>query len=204
MAVGAIAFDSIQRLGHAPPVAGPTVMWVAAAGIVVNGITAWLFASGRHGDLNVKGAFLHMLGDAVVAAGVVVAAFVIELTGWLWLDPVASLVIAVVITAATWGLLRDAFDLAMDVVPGSIREQEVETYLRGLPGVVGVHDLHIWALSTTETALTAHLVRPDYAPKTRCCIASLKSCGRNSRSATRRSRSRKAMARRCAGWSRRM
>ncbi len=159
--VGAIAVEAVQRFFAPAPIASVTVMWVAAAGIVVNGLTAWLFRSGaRSGDqdLNVRAAFLHMAADACVSLGVVLAALLILWTGWLWLDPACSLLIAAVIVAGTWGTLRDSVDLAMDAVPSRIAAPEVEACLRALPGVVEVHDLHIWGLSTTETALTAHLV----------------------------------------------
>jgi cobalt-zinc-cadmium efflux system protein len=160
IAVGAIALEAVQRLISPGPVAGGTVMWVALAGIAVNGVTACLFMRGRAHDLNIRGAFLHMAADAAVSLGVVAAAIVIQLTGWVRLDPLVSLVIVVVIAWGTWGLLRESFDLAMDVVPDEVNRGEVETYLRALPGVTEVHDLHIWSLSTTEIALTAHLVRP--------------------------------------------
>lgn len=163
VSVGAIAVEAVQRLAAGVPsgkVGGKTVMLVAAVGILVNGITAWLFARGRKGDLNVRGAFLHMAADAAVSAGVVVSGLVILLTGWAWLDPVASLGIATVILISTWGLLRDSVNLALDKVPEGVDGDAVCAYLAGLPGVAEVHDLHIWALSTTETALTAHLVRP--------------------------------------------
>lgn len=161
--VGAISVEAVQRLASGVPqgaVGGRTVMAVAAAGILVNGFTAWLFARGRKGDLNVRGAFLHMAADAVVSAGVVVSGLVILLTGWAWLDPLVSLGIAALILASTWGLLRDSANLAMDMVPEGVDEAAVRSYLAALSGVSEVHDLHIWALSTTETALTAHLVRP--------------------------------------------
>ncbi len=161
--VGAIGVEAVQRLaGGLPPgvVAGRTVMLVAAAGIAVNGLTAWLFARGRQGDLNVRGAFLHMAADAVVSAGVVAAGLVILLTGWAWVDPVVSLGIAALILVSTWGLLRDSANLAMDRVPDGVDLAGVRAYLAALPGVREVHDLHVWGLSTTETALTAHLVRP--------------------------------------------
>ncbi len=161
--VGAIAVEAVQRLVSSVPagaVGGKTVMAVAAAGIVVNGVTAWLFARGRKGDLNVRGAFLHMAADAAVSAGVVAAGLVILLTGWAWLDPVVSLGIAALILVSTWGLLRDSVNLALDKVPEGVNAEKVRTYLTALPGVTEVHDLHIWGLSTTETALTAHLVRP--------------------------------------------
>jgi cobalt-zinc-cadmium efflux system protein len=156
--VGAITVEAIRRLFQPEPVGEMTVVIVAATGVVVNGVTAWLFMRGREHDLNIRGAFLHMAGDAAVSVGVVVAALLIGLTGWLWLDPVASLLIAAMIVASTWSLLRDAVNLAMDAVPGGIEHDKVHAYLLTLPGVVEVHDLHIWGLSTTDTALTAHLV----------------------------------------------
>jgi cobalt-zinc-cadmium efflux system protein len=139
-------------------------MAVAAIGIVINGFSALLFMSGRKHDLNVKGAFLHMIGDAAVSAGVVAAAFAIKLTGWLWLDPVASLAIGAVIVWGTWGLLRESLNLSLDAVPAGIDPKAVEDYLAKLEGVTAVHDLHIWAMSTTEVALTVHLVMDD-APR---------------------------------------
>lgn len=160
LVTGGIAWEAIQRLSSPEPVAGVTIMVVAAFGIVVNGITAWLFMSGRKGDLNVRGAFLHMASDALVAAGTVVAGGLILWTGWHWIDPAISLVISAVIVAGTWGLLRDAVRLSLDAVPPGIDRLGIEAYLQGLPGVQAVHDLHIWAMSTTETALTVHLVRP--------------------------------------------
>ena len=163
IAVGAIAFEAVRRLADPQPVVGTTVMAVAAVGIVVNGVTAWLFAKGR-GDLNVRGAFLHMAADAAVSLGVVVAALVIIRTGWLWLDPAVSLVIVAVIVIGTWGLLREAVTMSLDAVPGEIKPSEITAALAALPGVAEVHDLHIWSLSTTETALTAHVVRPDGHP----------------------------------------
>lgn len=154
---GAIALEAVQRLFDPHPVAGQAVAWVAAAGIVVNGGTALLFLRGQS-DLNVRGAFLHLAADAAVSAGVLLAGVGIMLTGWLWLDPAASLLIVAVIVAGTWGLLRGSVDLAMDAVPPGIDRSDIEAALRALPGVLEVHDLHIWALSTTSTALTAHLV----------------------------------------------
>jgi cobalt-zinc-cadmium efflux system protein len=156
--VGAIALEAIHRLYAPAPAASQTVMVVAAIGIIVNGATALMFMSGRDGDLNIRGAFLHMAADAAISAGVVVAALIMWRTGWLWLDPLVSLAIAGVITAGTWGLLRDSVNLAMDAVPEGIDRDAVESYLGGLPGVTEVHDLHIWGMSTTETALTVHLV----------------------------------------------
>jgi cobalt-zinc-cadmium efflux system protein len=160
VATGAIAGEALRRLTGPGDVAGVTVMIVAAAGIVVNGVSAWLLMAGREGDLNIRGAFLHMLGDAAISLGVVAAAAAILATGWNWLDPVASLVIAVLIVWGTWGLLREAFMMSLDAVPQGVDGTKVESFLRELPGVSDVHDLHIWAMSTTETAMTAHLVRP--------------------------------------------
>src|SRR6476660_95829 len=160
VAVGGIVVEAVNRLAEPAPVAGWTVVMVAALGILVNGGTALLFMRGRHGDLNISGAYLHMVADAGVSFGVVVAAVVIMLTGWLWLDPAISLVIAAVVFWSGWGLARDSVDLALDGVPRGIELAEVREYLGGLEGVSEVHDLHVWAMSTNETALTAHLVRP--------------------------------------------
>jgi len=160
VAVGGITVEAVNRLREPAPVASWTVVWVAAVGIAVNGGTALMFARGRHGDLNVRGAYLHMVADAGVSLGVVAAALVIMVTGWLWVDPAISLGIAAVILASGWGLARDSLNLALDAVPRGIELVEVRDYLAGLDGVLEVHDLHIWAMSTKETALTAHLVRP--------------------------------------------
>jgi cobalt-zinc-cadmium efflux system protein len=164
VAVGAIAWEAILRLLHPEPVASGTVMIVAAVGIVINGATAWLFASGRKGDLNIRGAFLHMVADAAVSAGVVAAAAVILLTGWLWLDPLTSLVVVGLIVWGTWSLLRDSLAMSVSAVPAAIDPQAVRRYLESRPGVAAVHDLHIWPMSTTDTALTAHLVLPGGHP----------------------------------------
>jgi cobalt-zinc-cadmium efflux system protein len=161
VAVGGITWEAIRRFGEHQQVAGLTVICVAAVGILVNGITAMLFASGRKGDLNIKGAFMHMAADAAVSAGVVIAGFVILLSGWWWLDPVVSLLINAVIVWGTWGLLRDSLDMTMDAVPPTVDMPGVQSYFRDLPGVSDVHHLHIWPLSTTETALTVHLVKPQ-------------------------------------------
>jgi cobalt-zinc-cadmium efflux system protein len=161
VAVGGIAREAVGRFANPAPVASATVIWVAAVGTVINLVTALLFVSGRKRDLNVRGAFTHMAADAGVSAGVVVAGLVIRLTGWLWLDPSVSLVIAGVIFWSTWGLLRDAFHLAIAGAPRDVDVRAVRAYLAGLPGVESVHDLHVWGLSTAETALTAHLVKPD-------------------------------------------
>ncbi|KRQ98504.1 cobalt transporter [Bradyrhizobium jicamae] len=160
VAVGGIVVEAVNRFYAPAPVAGLTVILVAALGVVINGGTALLFMRGRHGDLNIRGAYLHMVGDAGVSLGVVVAAGIIMLTGWLWLDPAISLVIAAVVFWSGWGLARDSVNLALDGVPRGIELVEVRDYLAGLEGVSEVHDLHIWAMSTNETALTAHLVRP--------------------------------------------
>jgi cobalt-zinc-cadmium efflux system protein len=160
VATGAIAWEAIRRLSEPGEVAGATVMIVAAVGIVVNAGSAWLLAAGRKGDLNIRGAFLHLIGDAAISLGVVAAGAVIAVTAWNWVDPVASLIISALIVWATWSLLREAARLSLAAVPETIDPAEVQDCLRALPGVSEVHDLHIWAMSTTETALTAHLVRP--------------------------------------------
>ena len=164
IAIGAIGVEASMRLAHPTPVATGTVMLVATAGIVVNGITAALFVGGRNSDINVRAAFLHMLSDAAVSAGVVVAGFVITRTGWLWLDPAVSLVIAAIILAGTWHLLRESVAMSLDAVPGEIDPERVGDALGALPGVARVHDLHIWAMSTTEVALTCHLHMPSGFP----------------------------------------
>jgi cobalt-zinc-cadmium efflux system protein len=160
VAVGGIAVEAIERLRSPAPVAGWTVLLVAALGILVNGGTALLFMRGRHADLNVRGAYLHMAADAAVSFGVVIAATVIMLTGWLWVDPAVSLGVAAIVLVSGWSLARDSVNLALDGVPKDIELASVQGYLAGLDGVMEVHDLHIWAMSTNETALTAHLVRP--------------------------------------------
>jgi cobalt-zinc-cadmium efflux system protein len=162
VAVGGIAREAVGRFAGPAPVASMTVIWVAAVGTAINLATALLFVAGRERDLNVRGAFTHMAADAGVSAGVVVAGLAIRVTGWLWLDPAVSLVITGVIFWGTWGLLRDAFHLAMGDAPRDIDVMAVRAYLAGLPGVEDVHDLHVWGLSTAEVALTAHLVKPDH------------------------------------------
>jgi cobalt-zinc-cadmium efflux system protein len=161
--VGAISWEAIRRLWAPEPVAGETVTIVAAVGIVINAITAWMFAGGG-GDINLRGAFVHMASDALASAGVVVAGFVIMSTGWLWLDPVVSLVLNAAIVWATWGLLRDSLGMAMAAAPAYVDPPAVRAFLAAQPGVAGVHDLHIWAMSTTEAALTCHLVMPGGHP----------------------------------------
>jgi cobalt-zinc-cadmium efflux system protein len=159
--VGAIGVEAVQRLLSPAPVRESTVILVAAAGIVVNGATALLFLRGRGHDINLRAQFLHMATDAAVSAAVVLAGLLILLTGLVWLDPLASLAIGIVIVVTTWGLLRESMDLAMDAVPDSVAHDAVHDYLASVPGVLEVHDLHIWGLSTTQTALTAHLVCAD-------------------------------------------
>jgi cobalt-zinc-cadmium efflux system protein len=160
VATGAILIETIDRLFDPQPVPGLTMILVAAVGIAINTVTALLFARGRKHDINVRAAFVHMAADALVSLGVVIAGALILWTGQWWIDPVASLVIVVVIGLGTWGLLRDSVKMALLAVPDSIHEGEVRAFLAGLPGVTAVHDLHIWPMSSTETALTAHLVIP--------------------------------------------
>jgi cobalt-zinc-cadmium efflux system protein len=161
VALGGIAWEAIKRFSAPVPVAGKTIIFVALVGVVINTVTALLFLSGRKTDLNIRGAFLHMIADAGVSAGVVIAGVAILFTGILWIDPTISLVISVIILFGTWRLFRDAFNMAIDAVPRDIDAEVVKAYLSSLPGITGVHDMHIWAMSTTETALTAHLIKPD-------------------------------------------
>ena len=164
VALGMILIETLRRLGDPAPVAGTTMIWVAAAGIAVNGLSALLFAKGRKTDLNLRSAFQHLLADAVVSAGVVVAGLAIALTGRSWIDPVTSLIITAVIGWGSWGLLRDSVKMGLLAVPEGIDERGVRDLLASQAGVSAVHDLHIWPMSTTETALTAHLVMPDGHP----------------------------------------
>lgn len=161
VAVGAIVSESVRRLSEPAPVATTVVMATAALGVVINTATALLFMRRRHEDLNVRGAFLHMATDAAVSLAVVLGALAMAVTGILWIDPALSLAIAAVIVIGTWGLLRDSVDLALDAAPKGVDVEEVRRWLASQPGVSEVHDLHIWAMSTTETALTAHLIRPE-------------------------------------------
>lgn len=163
-AMGALALEAVQRLQAPEAVGGWTIIVVAAIGVVVNGITAALFMSGSKDDLNIRGAFLHMAADALVSLGVVAAGALYLHFGWQWLDPLVSLAIAVVIVLGTWGLFRQSLHLVFDGVPDSIDLLEVHAWLRSLPGVSGVHDLHVWALGTSDVALTAHLVMPGGHP----------------------------------------
>ena len=164
VATGGIAWEAILRFQNHGAIDAPLVIWVAALGVAVNAGTAMLFMAGRKTDLNIRGAYLHMAADAGVSLGVVVAGIGMAYTGWMWLDPVASLLIVTVICISTWRLLRDSVKLALHAAPENVDPQEVRRYLAGLPGVAEVHDLHIWAMSTTETALTVHLVMPAGHP----------------------------------------
>ncbi len=164
LAMGGIASEAIRRFANPSSVAGTTIIVVATIGVVINTITALLFMSGRRENLNIRGAFLHMAADALVSLGVVLAGIAIIATGWTWFDPVISLIIVVVVIVSTWQLFLDSLKLSLDAVPQAIEPRAVETFLTELPGVVRVHDLHIWAMSTTEIALTAHLVIPDGFP----------------------------------------
>ena len=161
LAIGAIGWEALTRLAEPPVANARIVILVAAIGVVVNTLTALLFMRGRHSDLNIRGAFLHMAADAAVSLGVVIAGVMILLTQWYWLDSAISLVIVLVIAVGSWQLLRESLDLALDAVPGSVDPVAVENYLRALPEVSGVHHLHIWGMSTTEVALTAHLIKSD-------------------------------------------
>lgn len=161
LATGAIILEAVKRLMEPAPVAGTMVMIVAGIGIAINGFTAWLFASGGRKDINIRGAYLHMVADAAVSAGVVIAGLAILATGWDFIDPLVSLVIAILIIWGTWSLLRESLAMVLAAVPTGIDTQAVRARLVGRPGVVSLHDLHIWPMSTTETALTAHLVVSD-------------------------------------------
>ncbi len=160
LALGAVAWEAIARLNEPAQVNGAVVVVVAGIGVLINGATAALFLAGRKRDLNIKAAFLHMVADAVISLGVVCAGVCIVFTGWMWVDPVVALIVALFVLASGFGLLRESLDLAMDAVPRHIDVDAIRQYLSSVPGVAGVHDLHIWAMSTTETALTAHLVVP--------------------------------------------
>jgi cobalt-zinc-cadmium efflux system protein len=162
--MGGIAWEAIRRLSEPVVVQGSLVMAVAGLAIVLNGISAWLFSSGRHGDTNIRAAFLHMLSDALVSLGVVIAGGLIVLTHWYWLDPLATLAVVAVIVFGTWDLLKQSFQMALGAVPNGIDPAKVRGFLSELPGVSRVHDLHIWPLSTTQTALTCHLVMPEGHP----------------------------------------
>ena len=164
IAIGGIAWEAVARFSHPVPIEGSIVMWVAGIGVLINGITAWLFMSGNQDDLNLRGAFLHMAADALVSLGVVIAGAVFIWTGWTWLDPAISLAIALVILLGTWDLLRQSLHLSLDGVPASIELNRVRAYLVSLPQVCGAHDLHVWAMSTSDIALSVHLSMPEGHP----------------------------------------
>ena len=164
VACGAIAWEAVLRFAHPEPVAGTTVSIVAGIGVLVNGFSAWLFMAGSKDDINVRGAYLHMAADAALSLAVVVAGVAFMVTGWTWLDPAVSLFIVVFIVAGTWSLMKESTQLVLAGVPANVDAGKVKAFLAGQPGVTGVHDVHIWAMSTTETALTAHLVMPGGYP----------------------------------------
>ena len=163
VAAGGIFVEALHRINAPANVIGGTVIWVAIVGIVINGITAFLFMRGRKNDINIRGAFVHMAADAGVSLGVVLAGLAITLTNIAWIDPVVSIVIAGVIIFSTWSLMKESLNLSLDAVPESIDRNEVKKYLESIIGVAAVHDLHIWAISTKETGLTAHLIYGDTA-----------------------------------------
>ena len=158
MAMGAIVLEAVMRIGDPAPVKGAVVVVVAAAGILVNAISAWLFARGQKSDINLRGAYLHMAADATVSAGVMLAGVAIWFSGLEWIDPVVSIIVSAIIFWQTWGLLRETIEMSLNAVPRGIDYDEVKSALAAMPGVTATHDLHIWPMSTTETVLTAHLV----------------------------------------------
>ena len=164
VACGAIGWEALHRLAHPPAVASNVVMWVAGIGIFINGFSAWLFLSGSKGDLNIRGAYLHMVADAVVSLGVVLSGLLMLYTGWFWVDPLMSLAIVAVILWGSWALMRESVQLAMNAVPSHIDPAAVARHLRAVPGVRDIQDLHVWAVSTTASALTVHLVMPSGHP----------------------------------------
>ncbi len=164
VACGAIGWEAVQRFSEPAPVAGWTVSIVALVGVAVNGISAWLFMAGSKDDLNIRAAYQHMAADAAISLGVVVSGAAIMYTGWAWIDPAVSLVIVVLIVLSTWALLRESLRMVLAAVPSNVDPHEVRQFLEDRPGVSDTHDLHIWAMSTTETALTAHLVMPEGYP----------------------------------------
>ena len=164
VACGGIAWEAVQQLLQPTPVQGATVSIVAAIGIAVNGFSAWLFMAGSKDDINIRGAYLHLAADAAISLGVLISGVVVMFTSWSWLDPLVSIAIVLLIVAGTWSLLKESLRMVMAAVPGNVNAPEVEKFLLGCSGVTEVHDLHIWAMSTTETALTAHLVMPSGYP----------------------------------------
>ncbi|MEV4783351.1 cation diffusion facilitator family transporter [Burkholderia sp. LMU1-1-1.1] len=164
VACGGIAFEAVQQLAHPEPVGGLTVSVVAGVGILINGFSAWLFMSGSKDDINIRGAYLHMAADAAISLGVLVAGVIVRYSGWNWVDPAVSMVIVAIIVYSTWSLLKQSLRMMLAAVPDNVDRGEIEQFLRDRPGVTEVHDLHIWAMSTTETALTAQLVTPAGYP----------------------------------------
>jgi cobalt-zinc-cadmium efflux system protein len=164
MACGAILWEAVHRFSSPAPVAGVTVAVVAAIGVAINGLSAWLFMAGSKDDINIRGAYQHMAADAAISLGVVISGLAIMATGWTWLDPVVSIAIVLMILVTTWSLLKESLRLVLAAVPDNVDEAKVSAFLRASPGVASIHDLHIWAMSTTETALTAHLVMPAGYP----------------------------------------
>ncbi|WP_295442280.1 cation diffusion facilitator family transporter [uncultured Thiodictyon sp.] len=164
LACGAIAWEAAHRFSQPPAVAGLTVILVATVGIAINGSSAWLFVKGSKADLNIRGAYFHLAADAAVSLGVVLAGVIIIFTGWYWLDPMTSLIIVAVVVIGTWGLLRESVQLVLNAIPANIDVPAIDAYLRQCPGVIDIHDLHIWGMSTTESALTVHLVMPAGYP----------------------------------------
>jgi cobalt-zinc-cadmium efflux system protein len=164
MACGAIGWEAVHRLGNPSPVAGWTVSLVALVGVAVNGISAWLFMAGRKDDLNIRAAYQHMAADAAISLGVVVSGAAMVYTGWFWIDPAVSIVIVLLIVLSTWSLLRESLRMVLAAVPSNVDPHKVRQFLEQRPGVSDTHDLHIWSMSTTETALTAHLVMPNGYP----------------------------------------
>ena len=161
IAVGVIVAESVGRMLHPEPVEGNVIVWTAGAGILINGFTAWLFMKNRKHDLNVRGAYLHMAADALVSVGVLISGVVIAATGWTIVDPIVGLVVAAVIVVSAWALTRDSLRLSLDGVPAGIDVAELERRMVAIEGVEAVHHLHVWAISTTENALTAHVVLSD-------------------------------------------
>ena len=161
---GGLGWEAVRRLSNPAPVEGSVVIWVALVGVAVNGVTAWLFMQGGKKDLNLRGVYLHMAGDAAVSLAVAIAGAVVLFTGWFWLDPALTLVVSAAILWSSWGLLRQSLGLALQAVPEGIEQPAVRACLAALPGVAGVHDVHVWAMSTSENAMTAHLVVPGRHP----------------------------------------
>lgn len=164
VAVGGIGWEALQRFSAPETPAAETMMVVAAVGVVINGVTAWLLHAGSQHDLNIRGAFLHMAADAAISLGVVISGAIILQTGWLWIDPSVSLLIVIAIAFGTWGLLKEATTLALHAVPKNVDSSAVRQWLAGLEGVKEIHDLHIWAMSTTSIAMSVHLIMPSGHP----------------------------------------